>query len=195
MYMMSLACAHVRFENWLPSLLRTARRAFRRLREQDLEEAEAATVAAAWSAWRGLLQRNRDPVEVGLSAVANFAVKYVKNGRNVGNVGKGRSRLDLGSHRAQRITGCKVINLNEAGWLTCPKKNGSWTPAEAASFKIDFESWLGTLTERRRQTAMMLAAGHKTGEVARSIGISAPAVSQARAALEQSWNVFQGAQV
>ena len=94
----SLACAHASFENWLPSLLRTARYAFRRLRPQDREEAEAAVVAAAWSAWRGLLRKDRDPVEVGLSAVANFAVRYVKSGRNVGNLGSGRSRLDLGSH-------------------------------------------------------------------------------------------------
>jgi hypothetical protein len=191
----SLACAHERFEQWLPKLLESASYAFRRLKPQDREEALAGTVAAAWSAWSGLLRRNRDPVAVGLSGLARYAIHYVRTGRQVGNVGSGRSRLDLGTHRARKITGLKVINLNEGGWLTCPKKNGSWSPAEAASFKIDFESWLGTLTERRRQTAIMLAAGHGTGEVAKSIGISAPAVSQARAALETSWRAFQGAQV
>jgi hypothetical protein len=127
-----------------------------------------------------------------LSAVANFAVRYVKNGRNVGNVGGGRSRLDLWSHRALRITGCKVVNLSEAGWLACARKNPCWTPADAACFKCDFESWLSNLTERRRNTALLLAAGHGTGEVAGAIGVSAGAVSQARTALQSSWEAFQG---
>jgi hypothetical protein len=52
-------------------------------------------------------------------------------------------------------------------------------------------AWLSTLPERRRNTALMLAAGHGTGEVAKAIGITAPAVSQARTALEQSWGAFQ----
>jgi hypothetical protein len=187
----SLSIAHDRFERWLPTLLSTARFAFRRLGEQDREEALAATVAAAWSAWRGLLRRGKDPEAVGLAGIAHYAVRYVKGGRNVGNVGSGRSRLDLGSRRAQMITGRQVINLDEAGWLSCSRKNGRWTPADAAGFKIDFECWLGTLTERRRKTAMLLAAGHGTGEVARAIGITAPAVSQARASLESNWNAFR----
>jgi hypothetical protein len=38
----------------------------------------------------------------------------------------------------------------------------------------------------------MLAAGHGTLEVAREVGVSAAAISQARAALHESWLRYQG---
>ena len=52
--------------------------------------------------------------------------------------------------------------------------------------------WLEAMAPRRRRTAQMLAAGHGTLEVAREVGVSAPAISQARSALYESWLKFQG---
>ncbi len=65
------------------------------------------------------------------------------------------------------------------------------TPAEHAAFLIDFEDWLGRLPERRRRSAELLSQGYGTGEVARRLGVTPGAISQARTELAKNWNEFQ----
>jgi hypothetical protein len=65
------------------------------------------------------------------------------------------------------------------------------TPAEEAAFRLDFAAWLASLPARRRRMAELLSLGYGTGEVAKELGITAPAVTQARAWLERSWRRFQ----
>ncbi len=65
------------------------------------------------------------------------------------------------------------------------------SPADHAAFLIDFQDWLGRLSERRRQSALLLAEGFGTKEVALQLGITPAAISQARTALERNWKEFQ----
>jgi predicted transcriptional regulator len=58
-------------------------------------------------------------------------------------------------------------------------------------FLIDFEDWLGRLPERRRLSAELLSQGYGTKEVAHQLGVTAGAISQARAKLARNWNEFQ----
>ena len=88
---MSLCVAQEQFTAHLSAVEVAARYAFRRRRRQDREEAVAEATAAAWSAWAGLLSRGKDPVEVGVHAIARNAVRYVKSGRKLGNPTCGRS--------------------------------------------------------------------------------------------------------
>ena len=101
----SLAPVHLQFEAALPAILATARFAFRHRRPHDRAEAIAEAQAAAWSAWSGLVSRGHDPVEVGVSGIANNAVRNVLQGRRVGNPTCGRGAMDIHHPRAQKRCG------------------------------------------------------------------------------------------
>ena len=200
----SLIAAQRDFTTHLPALENAARWAFRRrlrLRRQDFEEALAETRAAAWSAWVGLLSRGKDPLQVGVHGIAKNAVRYVRNGRSVGNRSGGRGAMDVHHRKAQATIGFKITSLNDDG-QSADDADGGWrewivsghrcTPADEAAFRLDFATWLASLPDRRRRTAELLMQGHGTGDVARELGITAAAVSQARTWLERSWRIFQG---
>ena len=197
----SMALAHAQFEAALPAITSTARYAFRRRRYQDRAEAVAEAQAAAWSAWAGLLKKGKDPVTVGVHGIANNAVRYVRNGRRLGHRGGGRGSMDVYHFKAQSACGFRVVGLDrdadiEPGkgsdawkqWLACDNRVG---PADEAAFRIDFAAWLDSLPTRRRRVAELLAEGHETGVVARMLGVTPGAISQARTWLASSWRQFQ----
>ena len=192
---MTAKCFHEQFEALLPKIKESARFAFRGFNPSDREEAVADVCAAAWSAWHGLINRGKDPLEVGPMGILTNAIRYVRSGRRVGNPGSGRGRIDLWNHRAQRALGFRLISLaaarRQAGlraWIASDHRS---TPADHASFLIDFQDWLGRLPARRRLSAELLSQGYGTGEVASQVGVSAAAISQARTELARNWDKFQ----
>lgn len=98
----------------LRDLTAAARYAFRRLKPQDRNEAMAHATAAYSSAWRGLLRRGRCPEQVGISPIANFAVRQAQSGRRIGNRSRGRGAMDLFHPYAQRLQGFRVISLDDS---------------------------------------------------------------------------------
>ena len=194
--------AHRQFEAALPAILATARFAFRRRSPQDRAEAVAETQAAAWSAWQGLLSRGRDPVAVGVCGIANNAVRYVLDGRRIANAHRGRGAMDIHHPRARRRCGHTIVSLDRpAGpgpgasshaWRDWQAEDNRVSPADEACFRLDFAAWLARLPGRKRRMAELLAEGHETGVVARMLGVTPGAVSQARTWLEASWRTFQG---
>lgn len=60
-------------------------------------------------------------------------------------------------------------------------------PAELASFRIDLPAWLASLTPQKRDAARLLAAGERTGHVAKRLGVSPTRVAQLRVQLVESW--------
>ena len=64
--------------------------------------------------------------------------------------------------------------------------------ADQVWFRIDFPTWLATHSDRDRQIAEALAAGSRTGDVAREFEVSAGRVSQLRRKFEKSWSDFHG---
>jgi DNA-directed RNA polymerase specialized sigma24 family protein len=201
----SLNDAQREFTAHLPAIENATRYAFRRrLRRQEYEDVLAEAIAACWSAWVGLISRGRDPLEVGVCGIASQAVRYVRNGRRLarGRNGGGRHKMDIYHGRAQVLGGYKVISYDTgpaersdygpAAWKEVLIADRRTTPADVACARLDFQSWLSSLPERRRRTAELLAQGYGTGEVAREVGVTAPAIAQARAALARSWSEFQG---
>ncbi len=179
-----------------------ARFAFRRrMRRQDYEEALAEVVAAAWSAWHGLIRKGKDPLAVGVTGIANNAIRYVRNGRRVGNTSCGPGAMDV-FRKAQKARDFKVVSLDSNDqfipgslvgtwkeWLACDHRVG---PADEACFRLDFSAWLADLPEKKRRVAESLAEGHEPGLVARLVGVSPARVSQLRRELAESWRAFQG---
>jgi hypothetical protein len=193
----SLIDAQDAFAAQLEVIVGATRYAFRkrRLRRHDYEDILAEAIAACWSAWVGLLSRGRDPLEVGVCGIANQAARYVRSGRRIANRSGGRGAMDVYHRRAQKARGFRVFNSGE-GAAVEEADHGVWTngctPADLACFRIDHAAWLAALAPRRRRTAELLAAGYGTLEVAKDVGVSPPAVTQARAALCESWRRFQG---
>jgi hypothetical protein len=196
----TLASAHRQFEAALPILQDNFRYLLRR-RWRDRDDLLAEAVACAWKAWRGLVAKGRDPVAVGVSGIAAFAVRHTLKGRRIGNRHGGRHKMDVHHPRAQKIGGYEVVSYDtgrssgtESGksawkdWVATDRHTG---PADAAAFRVDFSAWLASLPGRRRMTAELLAEGHGTRDVADQVGVSPPAVSQARGWLEESWRDFQ----
>jgi hypothetical protein len=194
----SLTEAQNAFAAQLKVIVSVTRYAFRkrRLRRHDFEDVLAEAVAACWSSWVGLISRGQDPRLVGVCGIANQAVRYVRNGKRIANRSRGRGAMDVYHPRAQKAIGFQVFNSGGADEAEEGEEAGVWTntctPADEACFRLDYAAWLEALAPRRRRTAEMLAAGHGTLEVAREVGVSAPAISQARAALHESWLRFQG---
>ena len=171
------------------------------MRRQEYEEALAEASAAAWSAWHGLIRKGKDPVAVGVTGIANNAIRNVRNGRRVGNTSCGPGAMDV-FRKAQKARDFKVVSLDSNDqfipgslvgtwkeWLACDHRVG---PADKAAFRVDFAAWLAGLPRRKRQIAELLAEGHEPGLVACIVGLSPARVSQLRHELEAGWGAFQG---
>jgi hypothetical protein len=195
----SMIVEHGSFEAALPTITKIAQYCFRRYRSQDREEAIAEAQACAWKAWHGLVTRGKDPVAVGVSGIANYAVRHTLNGRRVGNRHCGRGRRDVYNRGAQNAAGFKLVSLDRDVdpslstdvWREWLCEDNRYSPADEAAFRVDFAAWLASLSERKRQIAEWLSTGHETGLVARWLGVSPAAVSQTRTWLAASWRQFQ----
>jgi hypothetical protein len=170
----------------LPAVANASHFAFRRrfrMSRQRYEEALAECIAQAWSAWSSLIARGKDPVAIGVHGIASNAVRYVRQGRRVGNPSLGgRSAMDVYNKKS----GCTVLALDD--WAVGDRR---WTPADEAAFRCDTTEWLASLPPRRRATAILLSEGRGTREVAELLDLTPAAISQARSWLERSWLEYQ----
>ena len=171
---MSLVTTQEQFTATLSAVEDAARYVFRRMRWQDREEAVAEARAAAWSAWHGLIRKGKDPVKVGVTGIANNAIRYVRNGRRVGNTTCGRGAMDV-FRKAQKARDFKVVSLDSNDQFIPGSLVGTWkewlvadrrvTPADEAAFKVDFSAWLGrpSREEAADRFELPLAEGHEGG--------------------------------
>ena len=195
---LSLVAAQEQFTAHLSAVEDAARFAFRkRLGRQDYEERLAEARAAAWSAWHGLIQKGKDPLEVGVRAIAVNASRHVRSGKKLGNAHCGRGAMDVQHPRVRRELGLRVITFEEVAgeaagsWREWLAEDNRVSPADEACFRLDFQAWLQGLSERKRQAAELLAQEYQTDEVARIVGVSPGRVSQLRRELDASWRAFQ----
>src|SRR5271168_1278106 len=111
----ALTSAHQDFETALPVIHQHFRYSLRR-RRHDREELLAEAVACAWKAWRGLVERGRDPVTVGVNGIAAWAMRHALKGRRIGNRGGGgRHAMDIYHRRAQQLGGYRVVSYDSGG--------------------------------------------------------------------------------
>ena len=198
----ALAAAHRQFVDALPAMTETLRYQFRLWPRRRRADAIDAARAACWLAWHGLLARGKDPLAVGVTAIAFNASRYVKNGRQFGCGTSGRGGRDVFHPQAQADCGFKIISLDRGvdpgsgaasdAWKEWLAEDNRVSPADEAAFRVDFEDWLASLPGRDRRVAELLATGEMTLAVARMAGISPGRVSQLRRELAGSWKAFQG---
>ncbi len=193
----TLAQLQQRFTDHLPIMRRAITFHLPRVAKRYRDEFETDVLAACWHAWVGLARRGQDPVVVGPAGIVTNAVRYVQNGRAMGTSKTGRS-LDV--YRASKRAGVQIMRINqragsvvnEGPWHEFLLSDGRVDPATQAAFRIDLPAWLATLSQRKREMALLLAEGYETGSAARELGVTPAAVSISRAALADSWAQFQG---
>jgi len=190
--------AHHAFDAALARIDAALRYHFRRWPRGEREEAMAEARAYTWAAWLGLLRRGKDPVAVGVVAIADNSCRAVNNGRSVGaRRSTGRGAMDIHHPKARLATGLRVLPFEEldglppGGWQDWLASNDHYGPADEAIFRVDFATWLASLSERKRRAAELLAEGLGTGEVALHLGVTPGAISQAKEWLSHSWRQFQ----
>ena len=146
---LSLVAAQEQFTATLSAVEDAVKFAFRRrLRPQEYEEALAEARAAAWSAWHGLVERGKDPVEVGVHGIAANAIRWVRARRKVGNTNCGRGAMDVYHPRAQAACGFTLVSLDSdhvdaedparVSWREWLAEDNKVTPADEAAFHLDF---------------------------------------------------------
>src|SRR5260221_14393113 len=179
--------AEQRFLEMLPCVRRVARYAFRREQPDALEDFVAEVIANVYCAFRRLVARGQADLAFP-SALAWFAVRQVREGRRVGSK---RNIQDLTSSYGQCRKGFSVQSLPEAiersEWQELVVEDRRASPAEVATFKIDFADWLRRLKRSKRRVALRLVAGDTTNEVAGHFRVSPSRVSQMRKELHRDW--------
>ena len=104
---------------------------------------------------------------------------------------------ELGNVTRNAVIGMQsLLDVNEqTNWRELVVEDRHATPAEVASFKLDFADWLKRLKRSKRKVALRLAAGDTTSEVASHFRLSRGRISQLRNELQQDWGrqeTYQG---
>jgi hypothetical protein len=184
----------VRFVAMIPGIRKQLRFAFRHspaaVRQERIDDA----LAQAFVLFAHLVFRKRVRL-AHPTALARYAAYRVRSRRPIGSRGNSR---DVMCCVTQRRFGFRVISADPGCWAGQLRptellgESPQATPAELATIRLDFATWLGRLSDRQREIALCLAVGESTGAVARRFGVSSGRISQIRLELATGWRQFQG---
>jgi hypothetical protein len=181
-----------KFLELLPAIREQAEFAFRRVPVDTREDLILEVVAAAYVLFVSLCRRGKTAL-VYPTPLAKYAIRHVCEGRRIGSR---CNSLDITSPctcAAKRVTIERLDRINRRGeWREVLVEDRTAGPAEIVMTRLDFASWLATLSNRDRQLAEKLVLGETTGRVARMFRISAARVSQLRRELCTNWHRFVG---
>ncbi len=127
------------------------------------EELSAEAIAMAFEMFVSLVHQKKTD-KAAASPLASYACRHVSDGRRFA------TRLninDIDSHYCQ-----KRKHVSKTSWYHRDCKSGHWrelvvedhhaNPADIAVTRIDFRSWLESLSQLKRQIAETLAGGEST---------------------------------
>jgi hypothetical protein len=183
--------SHELFLSFLPMIRRHAELSFRRLDREAREESVSEAVAYAWSAFHRLAELDRLSLAYP-SALARFGVRRVRDGRGIGCRASARDVLSPRCQRRKRIRVESLDREEHDGWREVLVEDHRVGPAQTAMMRLDFDSWLSTLSHRDRQIAEALAGGESGLLAARRFGVAPSRISQLRRKLYVLWLAFQG---
>lgn len=184
----------VRFVAMIPGIQKQLRFAFRHspaaVRQERIDDA----LAQAFVLFAHLVFRKRVRL-AHPTALARYAAYRVRSRRSIGSRSNSR---DVMSRVTQRRFGFRVVTADPECWADQPGsaellgESRQATPAELATIRLDFASWLVRLSDRQREIALCLAVGESTGAVAQRFGVSSGRISQIRLELATHWREFHG---
>ena len=184
---------HAAFEALLPLINTHAKVAFRYLGPEAREEAIQEVICNACCAYARLVELNKTALAYP-SALARFGVAQTREGRKVG--GKLNNR-DVSSEYCQRqkdliVERLDKFDMEENSWQEILVEDRRAGPAEVATARVDFTTWLQVLPRRLRKIATFLANGETTTSAAKRFHVSQGRISQIRKELCLAWHRFQG---
>jgi hypothetical protein len=149
-------------------------------------------VGLCWKWWQRLVERGKKPWSF-VSTLASFATKAVRSGRRVCGQLKPR---DVHSERAQQRHSFCLTKLPDMATLSDNPlsqaliDNTQTPPDEQAMFRLDFASWLRSLSRRDKALATDMGMGEGTMNLAQRYGLSPSRISQKRGLFQQDWQRF-----
>lgn len=181
---------HEGFLSFQPLIERHAQIVFRHLSEADREEAVAEARAAGFVSYLRLLQRDKDPAQFP-TVLASFAALHVKNGRHVGGSSSTRDVLSPVTQQRRHFA-VQHFPQQEVEWNDVLVDHRLTPIPDQVAFKLDFTTFLQTLTSRDRMMAHLLSLGHSGKWVARRLKLSPGRVTQLRKQWCREWRIFIG---
>ena len=183
---------HDRFIRLLPDIRRHAGILLRSLTPQVREEAIDDVLAHALVGYIRLVELGKEDLAYA-TPLARYAVAQNRAGRRVGVRANVRDVLSQSCQRRNQFAIERLDRFDQSSgsWQEVLVEDRRFTPADAAALRIDFRTWLASLTKRNRQLAEKLAMGETTSTVARLFGLSCGRVSQLRRELHDAWRLFQ----
>ncbi len=177
----------------LPKIKEHAGFMFRNLNGDDKDEAVQEVICNACASFSRLAAQGRKEAAT-WSSLARFGVRQVRDGRMVGTP---RNVKDVTSQHCQQRKNIVVQNTHcwddtKEEWAEMVVEDRHATPADLATFRLDFRDWLKSLSRRNRKIALKLCRGESTRSVARLFHLSAGRISQLRNELYETWRRFQG---
>jgi hypothetical protein len=175
---------HESFVAELPELLIMAKARFRHLDPEARDEAIQNVTSLTWKYWVRLCQKGRGHEEGLLGSVWWYACKQHRVGRTIQSSGRpGRGTLD--AYAAARRGGAAVEHADFNLLI------GDATPVpDQVAFRLDMPRFLGRLTDKQRAIALKLAEGHRTGEIAKELGVTPAVISQCKARFKELYDEF-----
>ena len=181
---------HERFVAMLPVIVAFARRSFRGLPPEAMEDAMAEVLASTAIAYARLVEQGKESLAYP-TVLAGFAVRRYRDGRGVA---KSRSPKDIFSRHAQPEGKFSLQQMGNAQeqryWLEHVACDTRTPVPDQVAFRIDFQDWLQTLSARDRRIVEELGTGETTGDVAKKHRVSSARISQLRRELKQAWEAF-----
>lgn len=180
-------------QNILPVVTGHACKTFRRLRQDEREEAVQAATAIAFKDYKSLVEQGKyEAIRAG--ALARFACRQVKAGRGVGSTFNTTDVLSPAAQRTKRFTVVGFGNTKELPreYAEALGEHDRSSVADQVAFRCDFAEWLSGLSERWRTIVRRCALGHSGKDLAATFGVSPARISELRREFAQSWDRFQG---
>ena len=157
----------------------------------DRDDVMQDLTGIALQMYTSLVRRGK---EVFYSPLVLYAIKRYKSGRRF----TGLNSTDVHSEHTQMQGRCETYQFSEfEGKLDEMDFMEDLTVnvADAAQFRVDYESWFSKQAPRDRQIITDLSYGYTTGEVAKKYKVSDGLISQYRKRYRNDWNDFIGGTV
>ena len=185
--------AQRQFVDMVPEIQCRARITFRHLNPEAKEEAVAEVLAMCWQNHMQCILRGK---AVPASSLAHYATKSLKSGRAL----CGQNSTDVLAPRTKLRGRATVerLNVSADGWWDrseALEDRRTWEqPYERVRIKHDYGAFLHRpeVTDQEREVFNLLAEGHRTGEIAGQLDVSAPRVCQIKGAIGLKLEGFMG---
>jgi len=170
------------FESMLPLLKMKFRKATINFDSWDArDEAIQELTAMAFILFNRLLRQGKHE-KIYATPLAQYAIHHYFNGRRV----TGTSSTDALSPRTQLLGRATVVNAITDSCI-CKR---TFRPSTIGTFNLDFDSWLKTLADKKRDILLAVLQGESTSEIADNFGVTRGRISQIRVELAESWKAF-----